>query len=59
MHVQCLAIASRAINDDRDNDELVLGHKVPYASLVLWRFVARMRLDVELERVRQWEEEEQ
>jgi hypothetical protein len=59
MNIQCLPVPSGSICYDRDNNELVLGHKVPDTTLVLWRFVSGVRLNIELERVGEGEQEEE
>ena len=49
MHVHRLAVATVAVKNSRDDDELLFGHKVPDASLVLGGFVAVYGVKVELE----------
>lgn len=58
MHVQLLAISPVAVHDSRDNNELVLGDKIPYTAFIFLRLVAAVCLDVELQRGGQWQREE-
>lgn len=59
MYVQLLAIAFVAVYYGRDHDKLVLGNEVADASLMLFRFVAWMGDDVELEGGREGNKEEE
>jgi len=59
VYVQLLAIAFVAVYYGRDHDQLVLGDEVADAPLVLFRFVARMGDNVELQGGREGNEEEE
>ena len=49
MHVHRLAVATVAVKNGRDDDELLFGNKVADASLVLGGLVAVYGVEVELE----------
>ncbi len=53
MHINLLSIPFRATDSDRDDDQRILGHKVPNTSFGLLVLARRMRRQVELERDRQ------
>jgi hypothetical protein len=57
--VQLLAIALAAVYYGRDHDQLALGDEVADAALVLLGLMARVGDDVELERGRDGDEEEE
>lgn len=49
MHVHLLPVASIAVEDCRDDDQLVLLHKVAHASLVLCRVVGGDGVEIEFQ----------
>lgn len=59
MHVQRLPIPTIPINNGRNNDELVFGHEIPYASFVLVGVVGLHSVNFEFEGRCEWESNEQ
>lgn len=58
MNVDLHAITLRPTNNSRNNDQRLLSHKVPDASLLLDVLLARVRRDVELQGIGDAEEEQ-
>jgi hypothetical protein len=57
VHVQCLSITSASARSRCYHDQLIFGDKVTDAALFACRLVARVGLDVELERCHKRQDE--